>query len=350
MKAAIVEGFHHWINAVATTLVAMMARFNPPRIVRLVEEKGGHFLLHSDNPLAGPACSHPIAIPGQVDSVAPPLSALSGYRVELTLLPDRFLFRPLEIPRRAVEFLEGIVRAQIDRLTPWNAGEVAFGYSTAVDAGGDRMAVTVAASARAVIRPYLEAMAAVGAQSVEILVSQPNASPPIKVWHEDRQAATSIASARKLLLIVLCATMLMAGATFAATALMTASLDDQHEQVARQIADIRAVAGGREVSDAKTAERALARRKHDAPSTVIALDSLSQVLPDHTYLQELRVEGDKLRLIGITADAPSLISIIEGTGIFTRASFFAPTTRSPSDPGERFHIEAVIQPLAASRS
>ena len=67
--------------------------------------------------------------------------------------------------------------------------------------------------------------------------------------------------------------------------------------------------------------------------------------PDQTYLTELQLEGNKLRLTGITRDAPSLIGLIEQSGRFTRASFFAPTTRSAANTGDRFHIEALVKSL-----
>ena len=144
-----------------------------------------------------------------------------------------------------------------------------------------------------------------------------------------------------------------ATAAIAADAIIGKKLEQQQDQLARQIASRRAAAlGGREGSlDAATgALRALERRKHDNAAAVIVLEQLSQILPDHTYVTELRIEGDKLRLVGITRDAPSLIGLIEQTQQFTRATFFAPTTRSPNESGERFHIEAHIEPSFPPRS
>ena len=114
-----------------------------------------------------------------------------------------------------------------------------------------------------------------------------------------------------------------------------------------QLARIRAAAhAARNIpGDPKTlAERALAQRKNDSPSAAIVLEIISQILPDDTYLTELKIDSDKLRLTGITHDAPNLIRLIRRPTISSQAAFFAPIIHSSSDPGDRFNIEARMEP------
>jgi general secretion pathway protein L len=122
------------------------------------------------------------------------------------------------------------------------------------------------------------------------------------------------------------------------------NLGTQESELARQISQRRAsIRAGSDGGD-RSPLAVLERRKHETPASVIVLDALSQVIPDHTYVTELHLAGAKLQIVGISRDAPSLIRLIEQSQHFTRATFYAPTTRSSSDSGERFHIEARVEP------
>ena len=60
----------------------------------------------------------------------------------------------------------------------------------------------------------------------------------------------------------------------------------------------------------------LAQKKRGSAATVIVLESLSQALPDDTYLTELHVADGKVEITGVTREAASLIQIIEQTDQF----------------------------------
>ena len=60
------------------------------------------------------------------DSAAEVGSRLAGGQIELILARRRFVFRSLELPQQAADFLDAIVRSQIDRLTPWNPSQAAL--------------------------------------------------------------------------------------------------------------------------------------------------------------------------------------------------------------------------------
>jgi len=359
--SSVPERFSGWIDAVASVIVALLERLNRRPLVRLTETNAGEFAVHVDGPQSESASIFQrIRIgSGQLeqDLQASLAKTLAGSRVELTLQPGQFSFRQIELPNRAGEFLEGIVRAQIDRLTPWHAADAAFGWSKPVETSTGRMTVTVAAAARTLVKPYVEAIMSLGVQAVTVLTSPPPAadesSVPVKVLEERSRHGLEICRVRHALVCTLGGAGILTAISIALATVGGAYFTAQHDDLSRQITRARTQAGVRQAADTNSAASALLtleQRKYHVPATVMILDALSQILPDHTYVTEFRIEGDKLRVIGSTRDAPSLIGLIEQSGRFSRATFFAPTTRSPSDPGERFHIEAVIQPSAGSSS
>jgi general secretion pathway protein L len=274
---------------------------------------------------------------------------LRGSRAEMVMRPNRFLFRPLELPKRAVEFLDGIVRSQIDRLTPWSSGEAVFSWTPPVDAPNDRIELTIAATARALVAPYVQAIADLGVASVAVLTVPADAAAgaaPIRVYEQRARSVLEIDRIRAALIAVLVMAGIAAAGTTTWSYFALDSLDTEQQDLNQKIAKRRAAMRTGPAA-AMSAQRLLERRKQTTPSNVIVLEALSQILPDHTYLTELRIEGDKLQIGGVTRDAAALIGLIEQSPHFEHAAFYAPTTRTPGDPGERFHIEAHIKPVFA---
>ena len=340
---AMVAFFRGWTDSVAAAVIAAFDRLSSPRVIRLIEEDHGGFAVGS--------AGKPENVPAHVDFVDGALSApdlapmFKGSRVEIVLLPKRFLFRPLELPARAADFLDGIVRAQIDRLTPWNASEAVFGCSPPVESGKESITTVIAATTRKVAMSYVQAVSIFHPAAVAVCteVAEHNAGR-VKVFEQKARGHLDAIRLSRALLVGLGVTAACALLSVITAVYMADHLGTQEAELARQISQRRAAIRASSDGGDRSPVAALERRKYETPASVIVLDALTQVLPDHTYVTELHLAGNKLQIVGITRDAPSLIPLIEQSQHFTRATFYAPTTRSSSDPGERFHIEARIEP------
>jgi general secretion pathway protein L len=353
----IIEGFTGWIDSVATTINSISDRMRSQRHVQLIEEERGTFTFHVLNNVKNSNLSdYRVRIAnGSIVDVLPPIWAtvLHGSRIELVLQPSRFLFRPLELPKRAAEYLEGIVRSQIDRLTPWAANDAIYSWTPPIDAANDRIHLMIAATARAMVAPYLQAIAALGSASIFVTTTVLNPdshAAPIKVYEQRMRSAIDVARIRSILLAVFLLSGLLATISMGVSAMIASSLGSEQQELLRKISARKAAM--RSVNDLSggSALQMLERRKQMTPSSVIVLEAMSALLPDDTYVTELRVDGEKLQIVGITSDAPSLIQLIEQSRHFARATFFAPTTRSLGEIKDRFHIEARINPVIASGS
>lgn len=352
----IIGGFSRWIDCVAETLFAVRRRFAKTRTIHLAEGTDHSFTVLPAREAPQQGEYAPIRIvDGELVGSVPELfqTQARASRIEVVLQPSRFVFRPLELPRRAGEFLDGIVRAQVDRLTPWSAEDAAFGWSRPTEATNDRIVVIVAAAARSAVAPFANALAGLAPDSIAVSTLAPNAQGDalaIKVFEQKGRAAREIHRLRRILAGALLLAAFAAVVAFATDSIIGANVQARQDDVAHRIATDQAslqarIAGGRD-----SVLAALEHRKQQTASSVIVLEALSRLFPDDTYVTELRIVGDKMQVVGITRDAPSLIQLIAQSPYFAQARFFAPTTRSPAQAGENFHIETQILPVFAPPS
>lgn len=342
----IADGFSRWMDCVASTAITILGWLVAPRVVRLAEQANGTFTIQAPADKSLPS-SMPVTISNGVASCSgETAAALKGSQVELAMRPEQFFFRSLELPRRAAEFLDGIVREQIDRITPWTASEAVVGWSKPTELASDKISVTIAAAPRAQILPLTQAVGNLGVKSIFVSTTLPNADKAaIRVFEQSTAGALEVRQVRRLLVAALLIAAILAGLAVTSDVVIGNNLQSRQSDVSRRIAERRGIIRAGNDAVANSALTKLARRKNQTPANVIVLEALSNALPDHTYVTELRVEGDKVQVVGITNDAPALIRLIEQSPHFSRATFFAPTTRAPSDPGDRYHIEARIKPV-----
>ncbi len=347
--------FGEWITSVAGAVDAATDRVIRPRHIQMVEGDDNAFTARLISGQKGAVLPDAVvrlshgrpepALPAEWEA------ALRGSRLEVLMKPDKVLFRSLDFPKRAVDFLDGMIRAQIDRLSPWTASDAIFGWSTPTDLANERVRLLLAATSKARVEPLIQFAGLLGAASLAVS-SEPPASEGevgrIEVFRTSLQRTAGRAiDVPRVLRLGLLGGGLAAVAVLALTAYLGSSLDAEQQQLQHRIAERRAAlrlsqaAGG-------SAMDLLAKRKQVTPSSVIVLEAISRVLPDSTYATELRIEGDKVQIVGLTQNAPSLIRLMEQSPQFSQATFFAPTTRSQNDPGERFHIEAHIKPYFGS--
>ena len=348
--------FDEWIAAVAGTVESVTGRLVRRRQILLSEAADNTFTAKLASARNGPVLpdvsfrlSH-----GRPNPSLPAdwQTTLRGSRVEVLLASRQVLFRSLDFPKQAVGFLDGMIRAQIDRLMPWAADDVVFGWSPPSAIANERVELTLAAMSKHDIQPLVELATGLGAASIAAFAALPAAEgAPVKIKVIDKSLQGAIGKAAdvpRILRVVLLSAALAAAASLMTAAYIGSTLDSEQQQLQLRISQRRAslrldanAAGG-------SALNLLAKRKQTTPSSVMVLEALSQALPDSTYVTELRIEGDKVQVVGMTQDAPSLIRLMERSPQFARATFFAPTTRAQNDPGERFHIEAHITPSFGS--
>ena len=237
------------------------------------------------------------------------------------------------------------MRSQIDRLTPWTANEAVYSWTPPIDAPNDRIRLMIAATARAMVAPYVRAIASLNAASIIVTTVQSNQhskATPIKFLEQRTRSAVDVRRIRLILMAIFLLSGLSAAVSIGVYTITADNLGAEQQELLRKISARKAAMQN---LFAGSTLHILQKRKQTTPSSVYVLEALSTLLPDDTFVTELRIDGEKLQIVGMTTDAPSLIRLIEQSPHFAHATFFAPTTRSPGTTKEQFHIESHINPV-----
>src|SRR5579864_545910 len=113
MMSELKDLFGAWIAGVAAAIDAAMGWIVPKRRILLVEAGANRFTLRIGSARKGaalPQVSFRLSHGRPEPALTPDWrAALRGSQVDILMQPDQVLFRPLDFPRQAADFLDGMV-------------------------------------------------------------------------------------------------------------------------------------------------------------------------------------------------------------------------------------------------
>jgi general secretion pathway protein L len=296
-------------------------------------------------------------LPADADPLQPLLApALADLPRWLVLPAAVGLRRRLMLPAAAADRLRDVVSFEIDRQTPFSGDAVAFDARLLGRRPGDgQLDVELVVVPRAGLQPHLDALGPLAGMLAGVDLAD-SAGHPLRV--------NLLAPAQRRLRADPARFWNLAFATVAVAALglglwqvlanRQAAAEAFQQSVDARAAEARAVSVQRQrLVDAVAGQTFLDRARAGRPSAIEVIDELSRRLPDHTYLEKLAIENDKLLLIGLSSDASSLVARLEDSKLWRAAALAGAVQPDPRTRRDRFTLTAdliVTAPAAPAAS
>lgn len=260
-----------------------------------------------------------------------PPEAASLQAIGLRLPSAMALHRRLVLPEKAEHHLQAAIGFEMDRLTPFAAGEV-FWSVYGVKREQRKLKLTLMVVPRAIVEPLLEMLARM--QLAPAFIE--NGSGRIQL----RQRGGKPASRSRLALSALCCALVLGIA-----GVPVIRQQQRMDRVDRQLQILapdrqKLVFLRRELANLGMS-RAIAAAARENGDALQILAMLTNALPDGTWLNALSLTPDQVILAGQSNDAARLISALAAMPGFRNPGFTGPITRA-ADGAELFTIHAAI--------
>lgn len=279
---------------------------------------------------------------------AQPVTRLKASFTALELPDDYVLRRILDLPRLASSDLDGALALQAKAISPFPADDLVWGSSVLSHGPGDGLRLEIALASRRQVAEYAATQAArLGAIKDYEVWAQGSGHLPIVLrgygesarkgyGKRARHAGYALLAVIGFLLLAIAATPTLqlymrasqAAVAFQELAQRAAPQVRQREELMQSIEKLKAL------SDSVT-ERLEPLR---------VLDMLTQVLPDDTAIQNFKLQGRKVTLLGVTANSSLLMQLLGEQPGLRDVKAPSPATRLGASTNETFVIEFMLDP------
>lgn len=331
-----------WGQGLLACLPAPLRRFlagSPPRLILQVLDDE-FVLLQERQEETQELGRYPLQV---LEDGGLPAHKVNHKRLVLRLPAARVLTRTLFLPLAAEANLHQVVGFEMDRLTPFTAGQVHYDvYVLERQPETRRLKVKLVATPRAWVDGLLDRLAAARwAPDVIDVAGEPgslNLLPPAQRPRKGKLARRLQWALAGLALILIAAASclpLWQQRSIIVQQLLPGTVAAQQE--AEQILALR-----NSLDSAVAASRFLIQKRQRTPLAIDLVNELTKILPDGTWIERLEIRGDELHLRGQSSEASNLIALVEGSKWFQNATFRSPVTNDTRTGKDRFYLFAKI--------
>ncbi|WP_428033787.1 PilN domain-containing protein [Amphritea sp.] len=260
-------------------------------------------------------------------------------------LPENMILQTrVTVPRNARDYIDNVVRFEMDRLTPFRADQVYFDTGPVTDEPGTEQCHTqLYLVPKDKLETLLNQLQLLGITPDRIIpqafLSQQDSN--LNLLPESDEVSQR-SRYQRFQFALICINLLL---LVSVISLPLSEKQSQIEALTDEVAQLRSQA--EQVFQIREERQTLFQQQQDyitlqqQQSSVLSLIAeLTRLLPDEVWLSKMSMQGRSLRIQGEADNASELIALLQNSGKLTDVSFYSPVTQDPRTGKERFMISA----------
>jgi general secretion pathway protein L len=266
-----------------------------------------------------------------------------GAETVLRVPAAMLLEREISLPLAAERDLVRVLGYEMDRLTPFQAKDVIWSHELlARDRARNRVMLRLSLIPRA---PVAAILAWLDQAGLPVSALQAGIGEPPRLVRLQRGLTVRERWNRRLTVAAAAACAVLGLAALAVPVIRQsvalAAVDDRIEALRPLTAQADTLR--RRIAEAQASGDAIAGQRNRSGDALAALATLTEILPDDTFLTEFALNQRKVALRGQSASAPRLIALLAADPAIHSPAFTAPVTRGEGGR-DQFALQAEVSP------